>query len=42
MKRGDFVQDAAARGTVIAAVSPTLSATAAGTVTYLVHARTVR
>ncbi|MDE2263611.1 MAG: efflux RND transporter periplasmic adaptor subunit [Gammaproteobacteria bacterium] len=36
--RGDFVQDAAARGTVIAAVSPTLSSTAAGTVTYLVHA----
>lgn len=36
--RGDFVQDVAARGTVIAAVSPTLSSTAAGTVTYLVHA----
>jgi len=36
--RGNFVQDAAARGTVIAAVSPTLSSTAAGTVTYLVHA----
>ena len=36
--RGDFVQDAAARGTVIAAISPTLSSTAAGTVTYLVHA----
>jgi len=36
--RGDFVQDAAARGTIIAAVSPTLSSTAAGTVTYLVHA----
>lgn len=36
--RGDFVQDVAARGTIIAAVSPTLSSTAAGTVTYLVHA----
>lgn len=36
--RGDFVQDVAARGTVIAAVSPTLSSTAPGTVTYLVHA----
>ena len=36
--RGDFVQDVAARGTVIASVSPTLSSTAAGTVTYLVHA----
>ncbi|HVS76747.1 MAG TPA: HlyD family efflux transporter periplasmic adaptor subunit, partial [Steroidobacteraceae bacterium] len=35
--RGDFVQDVAAKGTVIAAVSPTLSSTAAGTVTYLVH-----
>ena len=36
--RGDFVQDVAGRGTVIAAVSPTLSSTAPGTVTYLVHA----
>jgi HlyD family secretion protein len=36
--RGNFVQDVAARGTVIAAISPTLSSTAAGTVTYLVHA----
>lgn len=36
--RGDFVQDVASRGTVIAAVSPTLSSTAAGTVTYRVHA----
>ncbi|HVC31378.1 MAG TPA: HlyD family efflux transporter periplasmic adaptor subunit [Steroidobacteraceae bacterium] len=36
--RGNFVQDVAARGTVIAAVSPTLSSTAGGTVTYLVHA----
>jgi HlyD family secretion protein len=36
--RGDFVQDVAGRGTVIAAISPTLSSTAPGTVTYLVHA----
>lgn len=36
--RGDFTQDVAGRGTVIAAVSPTLSSTAPGTVTYLVHA----
>ena len=36
--RGNFVQDVTGRGTVIAAVSPTLSSTAAGTVTYLVHA----
>lgn len=36
--RGDFVDDVAARGTVIAAVSPTVYATAPGTVGYLVHA----
>lgn len=36
--RGEFVQDVSARGTVIAAVSPTLVATAAGTVHYLAHA----
>ena len=36
--RGNFVDDVAARGTVIAAVSPTVYATAAGTVGYLVHA----
>jgi len=36
--RGDFVQDVAGRGTVIAAISPKLSSTAPGTVTYLVHA----
>ena len=36
--RSNFVQDVAGRGTVIAAVSPTLSSTAAGTVTYLAHA----
>jgi len=38
VSRGNFVQDVAGRGTVIAAVSPTLSSTAPGTVTYLVHA----
>lgn len=38
VRRGDFVQDVAGRGTVIAAISPTLSSTAPGTVTYLVHA----
>ena len=38
VERGRFVQDVAARGTVIAAVSPTLVATAAGTVHYRVHA----
>lgn len=36
--RGDFVDDVAARGTVIAAVSPTVYSTASGTVGYLVHA----
>lgn len=36
--RGQFVQDVAARGTVIAAVSPTVFATAAGTIQYSVHA----
>ncbi len=35
--RGSFVQDVSANGTVIAAVSPTLIATAAGTVRYKVH-----
>ena len=37
VKRGSFVQDISARGTVIAAVSPTLVATAAGTVHYKVY-----
>ncbi len=37
VKRGSFVQDVSASGTVIAAVSPTLVATAAGTVHYRVH-----
>ena len=37
VKRGSFVQDVSARGTVIAAVSPTLVTTAAGTVHYKVH-----
>jgi HlyD family secretion protein len=36
--RGDFVQDVSARGTVIAAISPSLFATAAGTIRYAVHA----
>jgi HlyD family secretion protein len=36
--RGDFVSDVAARGTVIAAVKPTLFAIAAGTITYAVRA----
>ncbi|MGA7541318.1 MAG: efflux RND transporter periplasmic adaptor subunit [Steroidobacteraceae bacterium] len=36
--RGNFVDDVAARGTVIAAVSPTVYSTASGTVGYLVHA----
>ena len=36
--RGNFVDDVAARGTVIAAVSPTVYATAPGTVSYRVHA----
>jgi HlyD family secretion protein len=38
VKRGNFVDDVAARGTVIAAVSPTVYAAAPGTVSYLVHA----
>lgn len=36
--RGPFVRDVAAQGTVIAAVSPTLFATAPGTVSYAVRA----
>lgn len=36
--RGNFVQDVSGRGTVIAAVSPSLFATAAGTIRYSVHA----
>jgi HlyD family secretion protein len=36
--RGHFVRDAAAEGTVVAAVSPTLFAIAAGTVSYVVRA----
>jgi HlyD family secretion protein len=36
--QGNFVDDVAARGTVIAAVSPTVYSTASGTVGYLVHA----
>lgn len=36
--RGHFVRDVAAQGTVIAAVSPTLFASAAGTISYAVRA----
>jgi HlyD family secretion protein len=36
--QGHFIRDAAAQGTVIAAVNPTLFATAPGTISYLVHA----
>jgi HlyD family secretion protein len=36
--QGHFVRDAAAQGTVIASVNPTVFATAPGTVSYLVHA----
>jgi HlyD family secretion protein len=38
VKRGHFVRDVAAQGSVIAAVSPTLYAVAPGTVSYRVHA----
>lgn len=38
VSRGSFVQDVSARGTVIAAISPSLFATAAGTIHYAVHA----
>lgn len=36
--RGSFVEDVSGRGTVIAAISPSLVATAAGTIRYAVHA----
>lgn len=36
--RGHFIRDAAAQGTVIASVNPTLFAIAPGTVSYVVHA----
>ena len=36
--RGEFIRDVSAQGTVVAAVSPTLFAVAAGTVHYIVHA----
>jgi HlyD family secretion protein len=36
--KGHFVRDAAAQGTVIAAVNPTLFATAPGTISYIVRA----
>jgi len=38
VERGPFVRDVAAQGTVIAAVSPTLFATAPGTISYAVRA----
>jgi HlyD family secretion protein len=38
VERGPFVRDLAARGTVVAAVSPTLFASAQGTVSYLAKA----
>jgi HlyD family secretion protein len=38
VERGPFVRDVSARGTVVAAVSPTLFASAAGTVSYLAKA----
>jgi HlyD family secretion protein len=38
VKRGHFVRDVAAQGTVVAPVNPTLFAIAPGTVSYLVHA----
>ena len=38
VKQGAFIRDVAAQGTVIAAVNPTLFATAPGTIRYLVHA----
>lgn len=38
VERGHFVRDVAAQGTVIAAVSPTLFASAPGTISYAVHA----
>ena len=38
VKRGEFIRDVSAQGTVVAAVSPTLFAVAPGTVHYLVQA----
>lgn len=38
VSRGNFVQDVSARGTVIAAISPSLFATAPGTIRYTAHA----
>ena len=38
VQKGHYVRDVAARGTVVAAVNPTLFAIAAGTVSYPVHA----
>jgi HlyD family secretion protein len=38
VNQGPFIRDVAAQGTVIAAINPTLFATAPGTISYLVHA----
>ena len=38
VNQGRFIRDVAAQGTVIAAVNPTVFATAPGTISYLVHA----
>src|SRR6185436_16816479 len=38
VSKGQFIRDVAAQGTVIAAVNPTLFATAPGTISYLVRA----
>src|SRR5690348_15464461 len=38
VKRGHFVRDVAAEGSVVAAVNPTLFAIAPGTISYAVHA----
>jgi HlyD family secretion protein len=38
VSKGHFIRDAAAQGTVIAAVNPTVFATAPGTISYAVHA----
>ena len=38
VSQGRFIRDVAAQGTVIAAINPTVFATAPGTISYLVHA----
>ena len=42
VSKGHFIRDAAAQGTVIAAVNPTLFATAPGTISYVVRAGVAR